>query len=372
MQSIWNRWRWDLAAELTTGACAAVILGLFFYIFRDFLGDQLPTLSPNMAAVFTEVFTDLVALCMGIVAGHGLLLWSLSPDNLLYFASQRGEDMQRVKRTRILILSMSGLGLGLCGVCILAKMFAPSQAQMMWTLLSNAIGFGMGAFAAHLRMRSPAASNQQNGNHLKPFFLRSSSIALTIASWRLPSLVWLRPTGRFFFLSALFVTCCGGFLAGIGSPPAAQILLAFAAGFIGACALPLQIAEDLNHAWIERSAAVSHGDYEKGVFILAAFLGFVFALVNLATSLLATIGQAPSQGLIFWLQTAAIAATPALVAPALAFQIDPRRASITILIVFLVGLFVGTAIFAHIASAVLVPLIMVYGSHYQKGRFHRA
>jgi hypothetical protein len=58
--------------------------------------------------------------------------------------------------------------------------------------------------------------------------------------------------------------------------------------------------------------------------------------------------------------------------PGLLFQIDPRRPAVQILIVFMAGLFIGTAVIAHWLAVLLIPLLATWAQRYQADRFYRA
>jgi hypothetical protein len=68
----------------------------------------------------------------------------------------------------------------------------------------------------------------------------------------------------------------------------------------------------------------------------------------------------------------AVAAVPAVTAPCLLLQIDGRRLAVNLLLILIVSLFIGTAVFAHWLGVLLIPLLIGAAGPSQAGRFYRA
>jgi len=54
------------------------------------------------------------------------------------------------------------------------------------------------------------------------------------------------------------------------------------------------------------------------------------------------------------------------------FQIAAERPSLQIMTIALIGLFLGTAIFAHWGAIALLPIALTYAKQYQQNNFYRS
>jgi hypothetical protein len=61
-----------------------------------------------------------------------------------------------------------------------------------------------------------------------------------------------------------------------------------------------------------------------------------------------------------------------LLAPAVMFQLEPRRPAISLLALFFINLFLGTAVLAHPISIILLGFLIYYANGYQMNRYYRA
>ncbi len=139
-------------------------------------------------------------------------------------------------------------------------------------------------------------------------------------------------------------------------------------GNLIAAAPSFQLQEDMRAIWFERQIACSHEEYvavyQKICVRLALGFGLSAVLIAFATRGL----EAPVETL----KLMAITALFPLLLPAVMFQIAAERPSLQIMTISLIGLFLGTAIFAHWAAIALLPIALTYAKQYQQNNFYRS
>jgi hypothetical protein len=218
----------------------------------------------------------------------------------------------------------------------------------------------------------PKTSKQ---NDTKEWPLRwSQNSQQALVEWRLQLLFLRNRLTQFCFLLSLV---CALMLIGVAYfeiPFVAAFPLAFWGGFMGTCALCFQFADDLQSSAIEKSSGVSHESFLSMLFIVAGLVG---SLLGFTTSSLWWLSKwfHHTEDRVFIgdaLKLFFITAVPCWTVPAILFQIDARRAVLSILTSFLISLFVTTAIYASWFATALIPMLIYYGVTSQQGRFYRS
>ena len=195
------------------------------------------------------------------------------------------------------------------------------------------------------------------------------SMIKALAQWRLLQMKRNTATKTLFYIGVGFAFLAA-MVAARSGPDFVVVLSCFAGGFCAAAAIPVQVQEDLNHAWVEKTAGVSHDSYMGAIKRVSLIIGIFCALAAVVTvGLTLAIFGGPIK---LVLVAAAVAAVPAWSMPAIIFQIDARRSAATILAALIVTLFLATAVYAHWLSLLLLPIMSWYGSNMQARRFHRA
>jgi hypothetical protein len=188
-------------------------------------------------------------------------------------------------------------------------------------------------------------------------------------AWRIRQHLLRNRAHQAIYALALAFAALGAAVYGGGAPLVAPVAAAFVAGVLIAAILALALAEDLQHAWVERALGVSHDEIVLAYFHIAVVLAAPAAAL---TALLLGLTAPSTEALADALKPAAVLLVTPLFAPYVLFQIDARRPGVNVMGLIIVGLFLGTAVFAH-WLAVIVPIIAkaaIAGN--QAGRFHRA
>lgn len=351
-----------MGRELLVIFSTATLLGLFFYIFHDFLNEKVAAIEPALRQSLSRGFLASVLVLLGpLTAGRVKNLWQ-SGAGWSAFASRCGEDPSVLKRFRWLqTIGLVFLSYGFFWL-ILAPRFASGLDSSLWPWQLLSLGLG----AARLRWlgeRDPTESRR-----LKPILSdRTQSRSLTLLLWR-----WYQLSRR----HRLARLCLGLALGLIGLvillmaqtwPLFILILLTMVISLLVAAAVAFQLEEDMRSIWFERQLGCSHEEfvavYQRLCFGLGVGLGLLVLLPCLVFSQSYPLSES-------W-KLAPIAALFPTLLPAVMFQLAPERPLLQILVTALVGLFLGTAIYAQGFALVLVPLLVYYAKHYQKDNFYR-
>lgn len=360
-RSLWHRLRTDWARELVALLSAAVLIGVFIYIAHDFLNHKLAGVGGRLSWVLIMMTSLALSGALGVFVGQGIRRKSSDPQGLAAFARSRGADPVAVKTFQLLnhlifcLLILGGGGLLL--VMTIARSLA--ALELLICGLVALVGLGAGRF-----LGSETPADIATAKPWRPAESRFGSMV----SFRLRQL--LRNSYSKLALSAGAAGVgAHGYLALRNAPFVLHGLVAMAVSFLLAIPLLNQLREDLSCAWAERSMGVSHNDL-IGVYLL---LGMILALPYMVIMGLLTIvgGDLPFTVLQLG-SLLAITALGPMLTPSLMFQIEARRPALTVVVVFLVVLFLGTALIAHLASIVLGPILHYYASRYQHGRYYRA
>lgn len=363
-----RRLAYDWAREITVGIASTVVFATFAYVFNDFLNAQLATLSPALqrrsaaicAWVTLAIATGGSARCLR-QTWRAAASWSRT-------AAYLGEAAATIRHYR---LGRSGLIMG--GIHALAWLVVQHWLLPRSTMDLCLTELMMVGCTLVLALRPGDAMVLTVGSEFPPHSPSASPTAI-LTTWRWRALVHRSRAARWCLAWSLPFYTIIILVASRHGPAFVAVAAAFAAGYILAAALCLQVADDLPQTWIERGLGVSHaqfvGAWERLGWRVGLGAGVGAALCYLSGMLL---GDAPALG--SWPTAAtllAVAALPAVSVPMLMLQIDARRPAINMLLVFIIGLFVGTAIFAHWLGLLLIPVLRYYALHSQDGRFYHS
>lgn len=354
--------RYDLGRELVVLISSLVLLGLFAYIFRDFLDEKLKVIPPAQQAGIARMFALVLLMVLGsIVAAPIRKLWKEDPG-LRSFSLRIGENPSTVL---LFLLLQSTLLLAIPYVLYWRFAGIPwGQWTLVEALLLQAISLCIAAIRFFL-----FGEKKANEDRFKPLLNDSlSSRGGAMMHWRLRQIFLRNRLAKLCLLLALLLQIVAGAVLWQGAPFALAVLLAMASGLLTAAATSFQLEEDMRAIWFERQIACSHEEYVDAYQKICMQLALIIALISLAAGFL-------GRGFHMPLETIKLAAIVALfpaMFPALMFQIAPERSLMQIMTIALIGLFLGTAIFAHWASIIVVPIAVIYAKQYQRNNFYRS
>jgi hypothetical protein len=352
-----TRIRYDWGRELVVIASTGILLGLFYYMFHDFLQDKLNDLPSHLREMIATRLRAVVTLGLGLWVGGRLASLFRDEPGWADFALRSGEDPWVVRAFRLaqsLILIVVSYG-------IFWYFFQPQLNLQMGSLALAALTFAI------TRTRKEGVRAQT----LKPILRDAEeSRARTLRSWRWFQIVQRNRLCRLCLGISLVVQLLIGVMHGLGWPLVLTVLATMLSSALLAWAVAFQLEEDMRAIWFERQLGCSHEEFVKVYEEICWMLGLGLALLSLVTALVTGVpGRAP---LTEWLKLLPIAALFPIITPAIMFQVAPERPLLQILITGLIGLFLGTAIFAHILSIFLVPIAITYAKNYQKDNFYRS
>lgn len=384
LKALLSRVRLDLGRELTVLIASGVLFATFFYVFNDFLNVQVSSLSGAMRDRFAAVAAAVVLMLAAAIAARSLRSERVEARSFTKMAVALGEEPGVVR----LFVWMRGATViavvhGVAWWMVLKYLIAPETLGMKAAVECGMLVLTQGAalipgaersrnrrrdLSSEMAMGTAAAATQEATARATATYSMLGAFETAfgpVAAWRLRQLLFgSRPAKVCFALAGAFVALAA-WAAFRAAPPFVAAAAALVAGMLAATALAFQMAEDLASAWTERAFGVSHDEfiaaYQKcGGLIAAAVAAGVFVV------------EAPFAGPIEALKAAAVGAVPPLVAPLLLLQIDGRRPAVNVMLIVIVGLFLGTAVFAHWLSLILLLALRHYALKTQAGRFYRA
>ena len=357
LKSFWLKLRYDWAREITVMLCSTVLLATFFYVFNDFLNNEVKQISLGMHQRFGR-WAAIVAL--GLSSAYLANIWLQegfkAKHSLSLFALSRGELPRTVMAFLIIRqITLAAIILG----------FA-------WYIISNYMSKFTFSSAAYWQIGALTAATllvkiiNRNGKLEMPVCSLRSLGMTGMMRWRLVQILTRNHRSQLMLLLSGATLVIQFALMYKQAPLFLNILVGFLSGWTASSALNFQLTADLKYAWLERLAGVSHSDYLKAY----EQVGYLLSLTLAALTLLITL----SSGALAWQDTAKIILAviiPIYLMPALAMQIDAKRPVIQMITGFLVSIFLVTACYAHILSVIIVPFAAHYAHTQQHDRFYR-
>lgn len=352
-----RRTAWDLGKHLTLFASAAALVALFFYIFKDFVGEQIASFSPELARNILKFLSLLVSAFAGITAASTTAKLSVLPRSLIPMMKRVGSPDDALKKQSVaaimLPLMMAALFSGLWSLLLKADNILAS------VLTSIAVGCVFRFFNRNKseQIVEPTSAEISNGQ----------KDAKDITDWRRHQLLRHKMPGKGLMKLAMV----GGVLLPVASLAHPHHFLlgsvALCVGLVASFGIIYAVAADLPGSWFEKQAGLTHADWLNSWQRVATTLALILMLCGLTAFALVPANE----------RTAALA-LPVLPAftvwltPSLVLQIDGRAKSANLLVMILVGLFIGTAMMATPWAALVIPILKSQAAGYQNSRFYRA
>jgi hypothetical protein len=326
-------------------------------MFHDFLQDKLNDLPTQLRELIATRLRAAVMLGLGLWVGGRLSSLFRDEPGWADFALRSGEDPWVVRAFRLgqsLLLILVSYG-------IFWYFFQPELILQIGSLLLASLTLVI------MRNKKEGTSAQ----NLKPILRDAEeSRARTLRSWRWFQIMKRNRLCRLCLGISLVIQLFIGVMHGLGWPLFLTVLATMLASALLAWAVAFQLEEDMRAVWFERQLGCSHEEFVKVYEEICWMLGLGLALLSLMTALVTGVpGRTP---LTEWLKLLPIAALFPIITPAIMFQVAPERPLLQILITGLIGLFLGTAIYAHALSILLVPIAITYAKNYQKDNFYRS
>jgi hypothetical protein len=349
--------------------CSVVVFALFFYVFNDFLNVEIKDLSSAMRDTFGAALAIVFALTASLFAGRKIHQEKNSPDTLFYSARFLGES-QKVLRQYWMMRKVTIISAFYLPTFYLIQNYLYKLDRNLF--ISTLLIMFITSFLSFVS--TPDKSNDEN-KQTKLLDSGKLSPLKTMSRWRLQLILKRNRLAQVcLILSFSFV----GLLALISFkqiPSFVGFLASFMAGMLIAAAISFQISDDLKYSWIEKNLGVSHELYiqmlKRISLVLASLLCFSITAAWLSPKIFSATGILPS-ALIETIKFSFSAMTPLWILPHVVFQIDGRKPIIQLATVLLIGLFIGTAIFANLLAILLLPIFSYYAEQSQHGHFYRA
>lgn len=375
MASAARRVLFDFGRELATLVASAVLFATFMYVFDDFLNVQVKGLSPAMRERFALYSAVLVGVLGVTAAARALRAGRTDERAFSSFARYVGEEKSvlmvfGILRTVTILIFFHG------AAWLVAARFlvVPPGSTAAWTEL--------GALAASVILATiwPLPREKSAADAAALFSavrgLATERLLGVVGAWH-ARLLGKNRAARVAFIFAMVFLALSARLAFSGLPLFVPSAAALAAGILAGSGLMFQLADDLETAWTERALGLSHSGFVAAGERLAGFISaqfFLLAAIATGAAQFAAqvIGANVTPDLSGILKVGAMAGLPPLITPYLGMQIDGKRPAVNIMVLVIVGLFLGTAIFASWFSVVLIPLLRHYALKTQDGRFYRA
>lgn len=369
-----RRLTFSMGHLLTTAIGSCVTLALFMYIFGDFLREKLPQTNSEAAESIRFYFVFVLMLAAGLT----IYKWC---RNLLFNANGWAHYLQSlgIQRTAI----RQGSNLAFCSIIILANLVSTVLIKTFFGLLTTGHYLYLAAvivisiFIGGKKIVKPDLA--KTGDDLLDVTNQNFSL-VTWRERRLKGNEW-RGSGLRLLAGILIVIAPAAILT--EKPIELAQLSSLFGGIILSWIVPIVIEEDLRFTWLERQAAISHKQWINAWQKIFTKWSIRCFLVSTTASMIVYLcaiyfRQAEQQTLpldhmaVNALIAGSMAAFPVWLAPAFVLQIDGRQIATNIVMLTLIGIFIGTAV---IALPILVPGIWLLGHEahrYQEGRFARA
>lgn len=367
-----HRLRHDLGRELVVGFSALILLGLFTYVFGDFLTIKTADLPASLQSNLSQGF-GIILLGLTTLVCSRLLRQDRSSHQSFYNAASRmGESPGTLRLYRYLWWGLQVAFFYGLAWWVMRRFIHVIPS----TLLMGAQIFFLSALLGSLLVRTPSSSsgNAGSGAFPKPWQppQQPASPQRTLFSWRWYQMLHRNRLTRLTLGVGLVFAAMSGLNEWRSGPFFLTVLAALIAGLFAAMALAFQMEDDVRALWAERGMGLSDDEYQGAYRRLGRTLGLILGTAaSMSFSLNRMVAGIPMDPTLMTQVFAAAALAPYIM-PGLLFQIDPRRPAIQAMTCGLLTLFLGTAILAHWLAIALPPLLVYYTQNYQKGQFYRA
>ena len=365
-----HRLRHDLGRELSVLIASCVMFATFFYVFNDFLNVQVAEIALNMRHAFARTLAIVVLLIC--TAAGAFYVRKREARGVMQMAASLGES-DRTLRIYHYLHAGTLLAAWHGGAWYLILRWLEP-----WPPLSLAVVEGTLLIGTFMLPQMPKSRGREG---LEPrsrpsLNARMQSKISVLTRWRLQQILSRSRLSRIFLgLSVGFLTLVA-LAAARSAPPFVAAIAGLAAGYCTAGTLCIQMASDLKHAWLERGVGVTHNEFIRAYHFTGGILGFLVgcsaAIAYLIGITSGSVNPDVGASILTAAKVIAVAAVPAVTVPCLLLQIDGRRLAVNLLLILIVSLFIGTAVFAHWLGVLLIPLLIGAAGPSQAGRFYRA
>ena len=361
IKSFFHKLRFDLVEECVVGICSLVLFSTFFYIFNDFLNDKIASVSDKMKEHISFLSSLILLSVTSYFSSVFIKKESKKIPSFTRFCFSIGESF-KIYFTFIIIRTLLGL-LFLFGISWWIIYRYIYTFDITSFVILQLIFLALVLFLLKLNF----STSRTVCNH---DYSRCSSKISTLLRFRLDMI--LRSKICLFFLGLSFISSvlvC--YFLSISSPIIISMFLCFICGFFIAVTTSCQVKSDLDSIWIDRLVGVCQEDffstYKKLTFILSGASLILLSIAVLITALKTN----STYSVVDLIKLPFILLVCPYLMPNLIFQIDPKRPIVQILIVFMIGLFLATALWVSWLSILLVFILNYYGRTTQDKRFYR-
>ena len=372
IKGFFRKLRFDLGRELVVGLSAVVLGSLFYYVFNDFINTEVASLSQAMRDSFAHFLGWVLLVGAAIGTGRTWRDEYRGRQTVAAFSQWLG-DAPPVPQT-VLVLRLATQAAGWSGLTwILVQRMALLNLSVTMTVLAQVVSLGLSSLFL-FSWGEKLSGSSVNASGRSPMSRMGGSPFYALVNWRFELTARRLREARLSLGAAGLCLLFLGYLGFRNSPPPAMVAVAFVVGAFSTAGLGLALSADLRAAWIEKSSGISHEEYVAAWQWVAWGIGLGSGLLVLAITLAPRLISLD----VAWthisesLKLATLTALMPLLFPCLMLQIDGRRPFAQIMAMLLIGLFVGTAIYAHWAGLILVPVVHSYAKGLQNGRFYRA
>lgn len=360
------RIRYDWGRELVVISSTCILLSLFYYIFHDFLHSKLQDFPEQLGIALSNKLMGAAILILGIfVAGRLRALFFLNPS-WGHFAERIGENPRIVSWFRCLqALLIVCLSYG-----IFWQFVAPAFSH--WDLKQSLY---MQALSLSLCGLSIFIARNKSSDHIAKKLRPILNDALTtrrrtLRAWRWYQILNRNRYCRLCIGLSLSIQVGVGIMYALHWPFFLSVLSSMLASALLAWSIAFQLEEDMRAIWLEKQLGCSHEEFVAVYQELGWGLGLILGILSLFIALV--------MGVPAWvpvtecLKLLAISALFPALMPSIMFQVAPERPLLQILSSSLIGLFLGTAIYAQGLAVIFVALAIHYAKDYQKDNFYRS
>ncbi|MDB2447104.1 hypothetical protein N9W79_00610 [bacterium] len=358
VKSLFHKIFADLGKELVIAICGAVLIGLFFYMFTDFINSQLKTIPQATQDKVISIFTYI--LCFIAASLSVKIIKNDNPSahfSISGWLNAMGETPASITGFRVLrAVSISAFFNWAIYYSVNRYIQSPPENFQLYSGLSFLFSTLLGL------LLKPTT---------KEDFAQSSKISTNKLWWRISIILKRNYYSKTLFrfsavLSLLFL------VRQVSGSPLFSWGIFFLIGIFTSFSLYLHLSEELASSWLEKNSGMSHGEFISLTTQTSTIVGLMSTALALAFYVAGAFIYGFQVNPVVVIQMFFTCLGPALVVPNVLLQIDGRRASINMMSGFLISLFLCTAIFAHIASVALVAVLFYYGQSTQVDRYYRA
>mgnify|MGYP001228640116 CR=1 FL=1 len=365
-QASLRKFRYDLAREIVVGICTAVLLGLFFYIFRDFFKDKLSLISAPASVFMTQSFGLAILAFSALIGARISKREFTDPSSIGHMALLLGEKPSTIRSYKSMRIISN---LTLTFIIPWALIYKWLQPWYFNTTILIQGGMFI-VWTISWLMNSGYSENTKTYKPLLSQVSDKSSRIKTLILWRLRQILIRNKLTRAILLLAVLCLIIQWYLFSTEYSEVLSFIICLACSLLLASTIAIQMEEDMKHAWAEKCMGVSHQEIILALFAIGIIFGALFGLGTAAGGYMNQTDPQTQKGLI--LRLSMITALSPSIIPSIIFQIDPNRPMIQIINIIIVSLFLSTAIYAHWAFVALAPILAWYANQYQQNRFYRA